>query len=105
MNDLYSGNEDLFDGYDDRISEIGNLTLLDFKINSELQRSAFTIKKSKYSDSVLKITKDLVAVTLWRQEEIEARTDYVAEMFDLIWAVKPELGNLQTFPDWYATRS
>ena len=104
MNDLYSGNEDLFDGYDDRISEIGNLTLLDFKINSELQRSAFTIKKSKYSDSVLKITKDLVKVTLWRQEEIEARTDYVAEMFDLIWAVKPELGNLQTFPDWYASR-
>lgn len=105
MNDLYSGHEELFDGYDDRISEIGNLTLLDFKINTELQRSAFIIKKEKYSDSVLKITKDLVNVIHWRQEEIEARTEWASKMFDLVWAVNSDFSKLETFPAWYANRN
>lgn len=105
MNDLYSGHEELFDGYDDRISEIGNLTLLDFKINTELQRSAFIIKKDKYSDSVLKITKDLVSVVHWRQEEIEARTEWASKMFDLVWAVNSDFSKLETFPAWYSNRN
>jgi len=101
LNDLYSGKQELFDGYDDRISEIGNLTLLDFKINTELQRSAFAIKKGKYIDSVLKITKDLVDVIMWRQEEIEARTEWISEMFEHIWAIHPDHEKLVSFAAWY----
>lgn len=102
---LYSGNTELYEDYEDQIGEIGNLTLLDFKLNLEAQQKSFGEKKVKYDDSVIKITRDLLTLESWRQEEIEARTEWVAEMFEKIWHSTPESGQLATFPIWFASRS
>jgi hypothetical protein len=98
---VFSGREDLYDDYEDTISEIGNLTLLDEKLNLEAQQKPFGLKKEKYEVSGLEISRHLTKVDHWRQEEIEARTTWIAECFNIIWHATPSSGTLKKFADWY----
>ncbi len=104
ISEMFSGNQDLYDDYSDLISEVGNFTLLDKTINLEVKQKPFIEKKAEYEKSGLYITRHLVPIQTWKQEQIEARTDWVIECFELIWHSKPVSGKPETFNDWYSKR-
>jgi hypothetical protein len=104
VSSVFSGNEDLFDDYSDLISEVGNFTLLDKTINLEVKQKPFIEKKLEYEKSGLYITRHLVPIPDWKQEQIEARTDWVIECFEFIWHSKPVSGKPATFNEWYLNR-
>jgi len=66
---------------------IGNLTLLDKKMNSEQGNAKFDIKKSMYSDSEVIITKNLCSYEKWEAAEIEKRQKEFAEKAVKIWSL------------------
>ncbi len=101
---VFSGNTELYEDYSDLISEVGNFTLLDKTINLEIKQKPFIEKKAEYEKSGLYITRHLVPIPDWRQEQIEARTEWVIECFEIIWHSKPVAGKPSTFNDWYAKR-
>jgi len=55
------------------VHRLGNLTLLDRRLNSQIKNSGFATKKQYYSDSKLEITKALLQFTDWTPETIESR--------------------------------
>jgi hypothetical protein len=93
-------NDRLRQEYDSLKSEIGNLTLLDEKLNLEAQQSLFGIKSDIYHRSTIMITRDLENRDFWTKAEIQNRTEWVAEMFDMIWAVSPQPQHVQDFSVW-----
>lgn len=97
---VFNGREEEYGEYDSLISEIGNLTLLDFKINIKAQQKLFDEKKKKYDDSVLKVTRDLQDVLAWTKHEIRARTLWLAECFDIIWGVEKSSDRIVPFASW-----
>jgi hypothetical protein len=103
--DLFAGRTDDYSDYDALVSEIGNLTLLDSKINIKAQQKSFAEKKKKYNDSVIKLTRDLEDVDSWTKEEIKARTTWLAECFEIIWSVEAPASQIVSFPRWLADRS
>ncbi len=102
--DLFAGRTDDYSDYDALVSEIGNLTLLDSKINIKAQQKSFAEKKKKYNDSVIKLTRDLEDVDSWTKEEIKARTTWLAECFEIIWSVEAPASQIVSFPRWLADR-
>lgn len=99
---LFYGLPEDYADYDALVSEIGNLTLLDSKINIRAQQKVFDEKKKKYNDSVIKLTRDLRDLSYWGKEEIKARTIWLAECFNIIWSVEPSSEKISSFPKWYA---
>lgn len=67
---------------------IGNLTLLDKKMNSSIGNGAFKAKKEVYKESELLITKNLAKYDDWTPSEIEARQKEFAEKAVEIWNLK-----------------
>ncbi len=67
---------------------IGNLTLLDKKMNSDIRNGNFEEKKDIYEQSEINITKSLLESTEWRPEEIEKRQKEFAEKALQIWRLK-----------------
>jgi hypothetical protein len=98
--ELFSGNSTLYDEYESVISSIGNLSLLDSRLNIEAQQKPKSEKNDIYGDSNYKITRDLTSNPNWRQEHVENRTDWVAEMFEHIWSVEPKLSEVVPYPTW-----
>ena len=101
---LFEGDKTRFDEYDKWIAEIGNLTLLDFKINMKLQQKPFEEKRKKYDESVFIIARELKGLDKWRTEEISARTEWLAECFEKIWSVKKSDARIVSFPTWLTNR-
>ena len=101
--DLFSGNENLYDEYSNLVSEIGNLTLLDFKLNIQAKQKPFNEKKPKYFDSVMNISRDLQHIPKWDESVVQKRTSWVAECFDAIWSSEPNQKPIMAFSDWYAS--
>lgn len=101
---LFGGENARFEEYDQLVSEVGNLTLLDSKINIKLQTKPFNIKSAKYDLSVLKITRDLVNLNDWSEKEIKARTKWLAEAFEVIWSIEPSPKKLLPFSEWYSNQ-
>jgi hypothetical protein len=93
-------NDRLRQEYDSLKSEIGNLTLLDEKLNLEAQQSQFGIKTDIYHRSTIMITRDLENRDHWTKSEIQNRTEWIAEMFDMIWAVSPQLQHVRDYSIW-----
>lgn len=86
--------------YDALKTEIGNLTLLDEKLNLEAQQSSFADKKDVYRRSTIMITRDLENIEMWTKASIQSRTAWITEMFDLIWAVNPQPNQVRDYSDW-----
>ena len=107
---IFSGNESMFDEYTQVISEAGNLTLLDFKINLEVKQWPFNlnlskpekIKVSKYHNSSMAMTRDLETLPNWDEAEVQSRTKWVAESFNLIWRVDENTTGVQPYSIWRA---
>ena len=67
---------------------IGNLTLLDKKMNSNVGNGPFKGKKEVYKDSELVITKEIAEYKDWTPSEIEKRQRELAKKAVEIWNLK-----------------
>lgn len=97
---LFGQDSAQYEKYDATISEIGNLTLLDFKLNLQAQQMPFVDKKEKYTLSTIKITRDLLPLNEWSETSIKQRTKWLADMFEVIWSVSRENGRVRSFNEW-----
>jgi uncharacterized protein with ParB-like and HNH nuclease domain len=62
---------------------IGNLTLTAY--NTELSNDSFHVKKKTYNDSHLELNKHFALLDHWKREQIEARSEALAESALEIW--------------------
>lgn len=67
---------------------MGNLTLLDKKMNSEQGNDKFDIKKGVYKDSEVNITKNLCKYEKWSPNSIKERQKEFANKAVEIWSLK-----------------
>jgi len=99
--EVFAGQSELYDEYENVVSEIGNLTLLDPGINIPAGNKTFSEKtESFYPFSTIQLTLDINNFEIWTREVIESRTLWVAEMFNLIWHTSPTHGDVVTFSEW-----
>ena len=59
---------------------IGNLTILDEKINNELANGPFSKKRLALQKSNLKANRDIGAKTEWTAEDVKERTEKLIDM-------------------------
>lgn len=94
------------DDYSSIVAPIGNLTLLDVKLNIPASQKAFDVKKSDYyTNSVFKIAKDLQSIPQWDQDEIDLRTDWIVEVYNYIFNVEKPLLAPAIYSVWKAAKS
>jgi hypothetical protein len=102
---LFGSDQSRYEEYEEWISQIGNLTLLDFKINVRLQQKLFGEKKAKYDQSLFIVSRELKHLNRWTVDEIEARTEWLTECFETIWSVDKSTNEIESFPIWLASKS
>lgn len=95
-----SGEFDESDAYQDLISAAGNLTLLDPKINIKIKNIPFAEKKVKYSASKINLTEDIRDLPNWDSDVIKNRSQWLAEMFDVVWPVAETNKEVVSFAEW-----
>jgi len=66
---------------------VGNLALLDTKMNSDVKSGNFSSKKNIYNRSEIVITKKLSELNTWDQQEIEKRQKEFAGQAIKIWGI------------------
>jgi hypothetical protein len=87
--------------YEDTVSQLGNLTVLDRKLNARVQQFLFPIKKEKYRNSTSMMTRDLCEIADWSIKEITSRQEWLVEMFDVVWSNDPpDLAKLHHYAYW-----
>lgn len=105
IGDVFNGQVELAPEYPSLISQIGNLTLLDFKLNMQAKQLPFLEKKAKYDKSTMKITRDLLEVGSWDQAKIEARTEWVAYAFGILFDSTRNNDPIETFGSWLNSKN
>lgn len=91
-----NGNE-----YNSTVSALGNLTLLDVKLNLQAQRKPFAEKSSEhYHVSTMDISRDLCNFTSWSVDLIAERTQWLSECFEILWAKNPSNREVLRFTNW-----
>lgn len=86
-------------------SNAGNLTLLDYKLNTSVKQAGFSVKAEEYQKATLLITRDLGAhFDDWTEELIELRAKWLAECFDSIWNSTSKKRPLKEFSTWVSSR-
>jgi tetratricopeptide (TPR) repeat protein len=95
-----------FKVYEDIVGLLGNLTLLDPKINKKIKNDSFAKKTKEYKKGFTHITLDLCNLQNWTPIDISDRTNWLEDMFSIIWNPKstPEK-EIISFSDWRKTRS
>lgn len=68
-----------------KIDEIGNLALLEKRLNHQLGSKAFTHKRSIYAQSDFALTRKLGAAQTWSATDVSDRTAELAELACLAW--------------------
>jgi len=77
---------DRFANHDDYVGRIGNLTLLDHRLNQEAQNSDFTDKRDRfYRDSAIFLTQELLAKVAWTPADIDERQQHLCNLALQIW--------------------
>jgi len=71
--------------YKDYLNRIGNLTILQDKKNIRARNKNFVEKKKYYSESRLRITKELTEYDAWNYHEIDERQEKLYELGKDIW--------------------
>ena len=71
------------------VRRIGNLTLLDKKLNEKAGNIPFTVKKSTFSQSTIFITKQITEYEDWSPQSIEKRQNELAAAAVTAWNAKP----------------
>lgn len=70
------------------VLRLGNLTLLDKRLNEQIKNSMFPIKKPFYADSQLMVTKALLAFDDWSPQAIEERQVELLALAMKMWPEK-----------------
>ncbi|RYY22378.1 MAG: DUF262 domain-containing protein [Sphingomonadales bacterium] len=73
--------------HDRVINRIGNLSLLDKRINSTIKNGGFAAKKPFYDTSEILITKELVALDDWSEDRIVIRQEAFSHLIAQIWPI------------------
>jgi hypothetical protein len=71
--------------HQDLVNRLGNLTLLDAKLNQTIQNGSFLTKKPSYSKSDVLITQQLLGYDTWNRENIEQRQQKLAQNAAVVW--------------------
>lgn len=90
-----------YQNYDTLIGAIGNLTLLDSRLNLQSSNNPFDQKKIEYEKSTLAVARDLCGLANWNKSMIELRTKWLVEMFELIWSPEKTKDKVVSFTSWY----
>jgi hypothetical protein len=98
---FYNNVESNFKRYNNDISGLGNLTLLDPKKNKGIKDSGFDVKREAYQGSVALITRDLANFRDWNFEMVELRTKWLVQCFHLLVGLEPAPEHLDDFSTWY----
>jgi len=85
--------------YKEMISRLGNLTLLEYKLNQSIRNGPWEQKRNgipgkqdkSYADTVLKVAIDVRNQELWTDKQIENRTNWLIETFLKIWSFDGDL--------------
>jgi hypothetical protein len=89
------------DSYQILNSNAGNLTLLDYKLNTAIKQADFTTKRETYRNATLLITRDIgVEIDHWDGQIIDQRCSWLAESFDAIWPSGDKQADLMEFSKW-----
>lgn len=98
---VFNGNSDLYGDYESIRSQIGNLTLLDEKLNKEAMQKPFEEKRDLYYfKSVFFITKNLDFFNSWDHTTIDLRTKWLTAMFECIWPSDSNPKHVLEFAEW-----
>lgn len=97
---FFEGNSDLFDTYDDRVTSLGNLTLLDPSINEKISNKDFSDKKTSYSESSMYLTTNLKDFDAWTTSIVDSRTQWLAEVFEAITSPGEPPKRVNAFKEW-----
>lgn len=82
-------------------SSAGNLTLLDYKLNTSIKQAPFAAKADEYQKATLLITRDIGKnFEAWSETLINKRVEWLAECMDSIWNVKSKKLALKEFSTW-----
>lgn len=74
--------------HEEYVGRIGNLTLLDHRLNQEAQNSNFITKRDEfYAHSDMYLTKELLSNERWTPTEINARQTHLGDLALQIWPV------------------
>lgn len=73
--------------HDRFINRMGNLSLLDKRINSGIRNSGFAAKKPHYANSEIVMTNELCALEDWTEESIAVRQDQFATIVPALWPI------------------
>lgn len=72
--------------HDEYVGRLGNLTLLDRRLNQEAQNSNFPTKKAQfYAQSEIYLTRELLTKDAWTPADIDARQQRLGELAVQIW--------------------
>jgi uncharacterized protein DUF262/uncharacterized protein DUF1524 len=72
--------------HDEYVGRIGNLTLLDHRLNQEAQNSDFIVKRDNfYSHSGIYLTRELLDKNAWTPAEIDERQRHLCDLAILVW--------------------
>lgn len=94
------------DSYQILNSNAGNLTLLDYKLNTAIKQADFTIKRETYRNATLLITRDIGSeIDRWDGQLIEQRCAWLAESFEAIWPTTGKPSELMEFSRWRSSYS
>ena len=73
--------------HDRVINRIGNLSLLDKRINAGIRNGGFASKRPHYARSEIVITRELAELEDWTEERIAVRQDAFAAMAATLWPI------------------
>jgi Protein of unknown function DUF262/Protein of unknown function (DUF1524) len=77
--------EEKWVAHDKYVQKLGNLTLLDKRLNLQVKNSSFGIKKPFYESSRLIVTRQLLAYPDWSPERVDDRQAALLELAAKIW--------------------
>ncbi|QUM73669.1 DUF262 domain-containing protein [Sphingopyxis granuli] len=73
--------------HDRVINRIGNLSLLDKRINAAIKNGGFAAKKPHYSASEILMTQELVGLDDWNEDRIAVRQEAFSHLVSDIWPI------------------
>jgi hypothetical protein len=77
---------DKLPNHDEYVGRIGNLTLLDRRLNQQAQNSGFIHKRDNfYNQSELRLTRELLTEDDWTPAKIDARQEHLRDIAMQIW--------------------
>ncbi|MGD0904164.1 MAG: DUF262 domain-containing HNH endonuclease family protein [Terracidiphilus sp.] len=68
------------------VQRLGNLTLLDRRLNTQIKNSGFSTKVKYYAESKLEVTKELLSFAEWTPQTVEERQAKLLERALKLWS-------------------